>query len=334
MMMDTPQKKIRYGIIGFGNFAERAIMPAIRLSRNSELVAIQKRSLAAAEAKAVEHSIPFAFGSAEELVASPEIDAVFIVSANSTHCPETILAAAAGKHVLVEKPMALTAAEAQAMIDACGTHGVRFAVGHMLRFSPLLNRMREIIASGEAGEITAVRAEFIYDAGKSLRRWLFDRKAAGGGPTFDIGVHCLDSLRFVLDDEVVSTHSRLLPAPTESRTETTSLLSLQFGKGTIGSISTSFEGPIRRTYIECIGRKAVLSAFDFTVGESSPTLKVTWGEEGRPTKTVEEHFTVPNLYECEISHLSECILNGSTPRIGGENGLRNQRVLDAAMAGY
>ncbi len=323
---------IRYGIIGFGGFAERTILPAMRLSANSELVAIQKRSIDAARSKAKEYSIPLAFDSVEQLLACGEVDAVFIASANSAHCGETLLAASAKKHVLVEKPMALDADESVRMIEACRANGVLFAVGHMLRFSPMLMRMKEIIASGEAGEITSVRAEFIYDAGMSTREWLFDRNAAGGGPTFDIGVHCLDSLRFVLDDEVTATHARLTPPPTDSRTESSSLLSLQFSKGTIGSIYTSFETPIRSTLIECIGRRAVLSAAGFTTSESSPSLKIIWGENGKTVKTVEEHFWIPNLYEQEISHMSDCILNGRSPVIDGENGLKNQIVLDAAMA--
>jgi 1,5-anhydro-D-fructose reductase (1,5-anhydro-D-mannitol-forming) len=329
--MAQAQKKIRYGIIGFGNFAERSIMPAIRLSKNSELVAIQKRDLNAAQAKAKEHSIPLAFDSVEKLVASPDVDAVFIVSANSAHCAETIAAASSKKHVLVEKPVAMNAAEAQQMIDVCKKNGVVFAVAHMLRFSPLLKRMKDIIASGEAGEITSVRSEFIYDASISQRGWLFDRKAAGGGPTFDIGVHCLDSLRFVLDDEVISTHARLMPPPTELRTESSSIVSLKFAKGTIGSIYTSFETPVRGTYIEFMGRKAMISAREFTIVDSTPTLTIVYGAEGKAVRTVQEHFTIPNLYEMEVSHMSECILNKCEPVIGGENALKNQIVLDAAM---
>ncbi len=328
--MGTHVKKVRYGIIGFGNFAERAILPAMALSQNSELVAIQKRDQEAARAKAEQYGVPHAFTTAEELAACPDVDAVFIVSANAAHCGDTLAAAWAKKHVLVEKPMAMNVAEAGRMMDACRSNGVIFAVGHMLRFSPLLRRMKEIIASGEAGEISSVRSEFIYDAGISKREWLFDRRAAGGGPTFDIGVHCLDSLRFVLGDEVVSTHARLMPVPTVARTESTSLLSLAFSKGTIGSIYTSFETPIRRSFIEVIGRNAVLSAGNFTLGESQPTLRVIHGTDGKAVRTVEEHIAVPNLYELEITHMSECILDGRTPLIDGENGLRNQRVLEDA----
>lgn len=330
--MNATRNTVRYGIIGFGGFAERSILPAMRMSARSELIAIQKRSIDAAWMKAEQYGIPLAFDSVEELVACEDVDAVFIVSANSVHCRETLIAASARKHVLVEKPMAVDAIEAQRMIDACREAGVCFAVGHMLRFSPLLQRMKEIIASGEAGEITSVRSEFIYDARMSTRQWLMDRKTAGGGPTADIGVHCVDALRFVLDDEIDETYARLMPPPTNARTESSSLLSLKFLKGAIGSVYTSFETPIRRTMIECIGRNAVLSAADFTVSNSTPALKIIWGKGGSVVKTVEEHFAIPNLYEREISHMSDCILNGCQPAIDGANGMKNQIVLDAAMA--
>ena len=116
-MADSRTRRIRYGIIGFGLFAERAIAGAIQNSPNSELVAIQKRSLALARQKADALAIPHAFSSPAELAACPDVDAVFIVSANSAHHDETVTAARAGKHVLVEKPIALNAADAQHMID-------------------------------------------------------------------------------------------------------------------------------------------------------------------------------------------------------------------------
>ena len=110
-------KKIRYGIIGFGDFAERKIMPAIQKSENSELVAIQKRLLDVAKEKARRYNIPLYFDSAGKLAASPEVDAVFIVSANSAHHAETLASARAGKHVLVEKPIAMSYQEGKEMVS-------------------------------------------------------------------------------------------------------------------------------------------------------------------------------------------------------------------------
>lgn len=331
--MNPSHRKIRYGIIGFGLFAERAIAPAIRASANSELIAIQKRSLAAAKKKADELSIPLAFASTKELVSHPDIDAVYVVSANAFHCPETLLAARARKHVLVEKPMAMNASECRAMIAACKKNGVKLMIGHMLRLSPLVRRMRDIVRSGMIGEITSARADFVYDSRVSQRAWLFDRKIAGGGPVYDIGVHGLDTLRFVLDDEVVSTKSDLVPKPTAKRTEETANILLRFSRGTIATINCSFVAPLRRTYIEFIGTKGIISAYTFTQNNATVYLNITMGKDGREQPVKTEEVFVTNLYVDQVSSFSKNILEDSEPFAPGSVGLKNQIVLDAAMRG-
>ncbi len=326
-------KIIRYGIIGFGNFAERTIAPAIQASPNSELVALQKRSLAAAEEKARALHIPLAFDSAEKLATHPEIDAVFVVSAVVQHAQDTITAARAGKHVLVEKPMAMNTAEAENMIEACRGKNVKLMVGHMVRLSPLIVRMKEIIQSGRIGKVEYVKTEYMYDARLSLRRWMWDRKVAGGGAAFDIGVHCLDTIRFLLDDDVVSVKSQLAPVPTETATEQTSLLALKFSKGTPASIYCSFVTSFRRSLLEVIGQDGVLSAESFTSSNLTLPMKIVLGKNGVPSETQEEKIIVPNLYEKEVTLFSESILRHTASPVPGEEGLKNQRVLDEAMKG-
>lgn len=329
--MSTEKRKIRYGIIGFGRFAENAITPAIKASPNSELVAIQKRSLETANERAASLGIPYAFSSVSELVAHPEVDAVFIVSANSQHCDETIAAAKASKHVLVEKPMAINVREAGQMIAACQRHGVKLMVGHMIRFSPLVRRMREIVQLGAIGRVTFVKSEFFYDARLTNRSWLFDPKIAGGGPVFDIGVHCLDTIRFILDDNVVSTKSDLQPRPTETVTEATGSLVLRFSRGTLGSIYCSYEAPTRRSFIEIMGTEGMLSASDFTLGDRKISLHIGLRKDGNALDSRSEEITVPNLYIEEVTHFSKCILENVEPSIPGSVGLENQQVLDAAL---
>ena len=327
------ERKIRYGIIGFGEFAERTIAPAIRESYNSELVAIQKRSLATAKEKAQTYQIPHAFDSVETLSRCSDVDAVFIVSANSQHAPATLAAAQCGKHVLVEKPMAMNAAEAETMIEICRKNNVKLMIGHMVRLSPLVIRMRELIQSGIIGRVTFVKSEFIYNGRLSHRKWLVDRSIAGGGPIFDIGVHCLDTTRFILDDEVVSIKSQLDPAPSATVTESTAQLALKFSRGTIAGIICSYTSPIRRTSIEVIGEKGILSAENFSWSNNQLFLKVLLGENDRISETWEEKFVVPNLYEKEVSLFSESILNNTVSPYPGEEGLKNQLVLDGAMRG-
>lgn len=324
-------KKVRFGIIGFGGFAESTIAPAMRLCSNTELVAIQKRSPELARQKASEFNIPHAFSSVEDLVAHPDVDAVFIVSANGCHHAETLAAAGAGKHVLVEKPMAMNVREAREMIGACKSANVKLMVGHMIRYSTAMRHVRELVRSGSLGTITFARADFVYDARLTKRGWLFDRKVAGGGPVFDIGVHCLDTLRFVLDDDVASVRSHLRPTPTDSVTESTASISLRFGKGTPGSIYCSFETHVRRSFIEIIGTEGTVSAENFTLGDRTITLTIgTRTRESGPAIHNEE-VVVPNLYVEEITDFSRAILENGEPLIAAAVGLENQRVIDAVM---
>lgn len=322
---------VRYGIIGFGGFAERAIGPALESSPNSRLVAIHKRSLAEARRKALELDVPLAFDTARELVAHPDVDAVFIASANAEHCQHTLLAARAGKHVLVEKPMALNQREAGQMIEACAAARVRLMVAHMIRFSPIVRRIRELISKGAIGRAIAARADFSFNALASPRTWIFDRPLAGGGPVVDVGVHCLDTLRYVLDDEVATVSAELSPVPTATRTEQSAQIALGFSKGTIGSIFCSFVAPIRRSFLRIMGTEGILSAEDYTVGSRMLELTFLEGKEGVQAAVRTERVEVPNLYVEEISHFSECITRGLAHVSPGESGLANQRVLDAVM---
>lgn len=331
--MAGEERTIRYGILGFGHFAEKAILPALRASVNSEIVALQKRSLSAARGKARDCGVVHAFDSAEDLVSCPEVDAVVIVSANSGHHAETLAAARAGKHVIVEKPMAMNSRECEEMIDACRAAGVLLMVGHMTRFSPLARRMRDTVRSGALGRIVSARADFVYDARLSKRSWLLDRTVAGGGPVFDIGVHCLDMLRFVLDDEVVEVAAVLDPPPDGLHTEEVACLALRFSRGTLGSSLVSFRSPVRKRVVEVVGEEGLLWAPDFTAGEATIPLTLQPGTDDRPGGRTEELIRVPNLYVEEISHFSSCVLHGMQPESPGENGLANQRVLDRAMAG-
>jgi 1,5-anhydro-D-fructose reductase (1,5-anhydro-D-mannitol-forming) len=206
-------------------------------------------------------------------------------------------------------------------------------VGHLVRFSPLIQRIREIVRSGILGTITYARADFVYDARLSHRQWLRDRAVAGGGPVFDIGVHCLDTLRFVLGDDVIAVNAVLSPAPTTERTEESALLGLTFSRGTVGAIYCSYIAPTRRKQLEIIGTGGVVTAGDFTAGERQSDLTVTIGTDARPGETRVETFQVPNLIAEEVRHFTHAVFSGGEILTPGENGLANQRVLDAVFSG-
>jgi 1,5-anhydro-D-fructose reductase (1,5-anhydro-D-mannitol-forming) len=219
------------------------------------------------------------------------------------------------------------------MISVCRDKNVKLMVGQMVRLSPLIVRMKELMLSGVIGKVEFVKAEYMFDARLSLRRWMCDRKTTSGGATFDIGVHCLDTIRFLLDDDVVSLKSQLAPIPTEAATERTSLLALKFSKGTPASIYSSFVTSYRRAIIEVVGQEGTLSAENFTFSNLTIPLKIVLGKNGAVAETREELIVVPNLYEKEVTLFSESILNNTALPVPGEEGLKNQIVLDEAMKG-
>lgn len=282
--------------------------------------------------KAEEHSIPYYFDSVEALVSSKEVDAVFIVSANSQHHAETLAAAKAGKHVLVEKPMAVSHQQAQEMTEACRSGGVKFMTGHMLRFSPLNKRLKEMVQTGMIGTVSYARSHFVYDATHSNRKWVLDKETAGGGPLFDIGIHCMDTMRFVLnDDQVVNVKSFMNPDHSSGNVEMTSVLSLQFSKGTLATIYTSYETPYRESFIEFIGTTGSISAYQFTPSNTETFIEIKRGKNGFVDSIEKEAFRVPDLYTLEVEHFSDCILNDSEPIITVKDSLHNQEILEKAV---
>jgi 1,5-anhydro-D-fructose reductase (1,5-anhydro-D-mannitol-forming) len=323
---------INYGMIGFGSFAEKTLAPAFLKTKYSKLVALQKRNHETAEKVAGQWSCR-AYTDPAELVKDPEIQAVFITGVNSTRCAETILAAEAGKHVLAEKPMAMNAGECRRMIDVCRANNVKLMVAHMVRFSPAIRKIKDMIQNGRCGNIAAARAEFVFPATDAQRSWFFDRTLAGGGPIFDIGVHCIDTLRFVLDDDVTTVRSVLQPQPTDLVTESSAVIAMQFRKSTLANVTVSFVSGVRRTTLEITGSKGMITCFGFSWMMYSPLITLTTADD--PDEPVTEEFIIPvgNIYADEIDDFSQCIMYDTIPSIPGEEGLKNQLILDAAMKG-
>src|SRR5690242_14434687 len=151
-------RKLRFGVLGVSNFASQKMIPALKKCQEVELAGIASRDRARAEEAARRFGIPRAFGSYEEMLASPEIDAVYIPQPNHLHVPWSVRAAEAGKHVLCEKPVGVNAAEAEELIRVRDRTGVRIQEAFMARTHPQWLRAREIVRSGSLGEVRATRA--------------------------------------------------------------------------------------------------------------------------------------------------------------------------------
>ena len=201
---------VRWGVLSTANI-DRKVVPATRAAERCEVVAIGSRDRGRAEAAASEFGIARAYGSYDEVLADPDVDAVYIPLPNHLHAEWTIAAARAGKHVLCEKPLAMTAADAERMISACEAEGVLLMEAFMYRLHPTWEAVREITASGRIGELRAVQSWFSYfnDDPTDIRNIL----EAGGGALFDIGCYSVNLSRMLFAAEPTGTQARVVRDP-------------------------------------------------------------------------------------------------------------------------
>ncbi|NOY77166.1 MAG: Gfo/Idh/MocA family oxidoreductase [Calditrichaeota bacterium] len=318
-------KPVKMGILGFGHFAEQTILPAIRRTKTLNLVAIQKRSLDAAREKAEKYEIPFAYSSEEELLKNPEVEAVFIVSSNNQHLPQTRLAARFGKHVLCEKPMAMTVAEAEEMIAVCKNAGVKLMIAHMLRYSQSVQEAKRLLEDGTLGTVRFARSDFSIDVTRSPRTWIADPAVAGGGPVMDIGVHALDTIRFILGGEVEDVQAFLEPPFSNEQIEMDAQIGMRFSNSRFVSIQTSFR-LFYETLIELQGTKGTLQLRNYSFNLGTATLSLIYPDLSEKRWLVENG----DFYRAELEAFARAVLNDEEPEIPGEEGLKNQQILDKA----
>src|ERR1700722_3971045 len=198
------QSQVRFGILGFGHHAVRRLLPAFAKCSEATLTGMWRLDQAAAVQNCAEYKIPHCFPTREALCSSPEVDVVLITSPDAMHRDDVLLALEHGKTVLCEKPLAMNAAEAEEMVAAAKAAGKLFGVAQNFRYNHSLDWMLERIAAGQIGKPQLAHAQYSYPATQSPRKWITDPTLACGGPIGDVGVHCIDALRFVLGEDVSS----------------------------------------------------------------------------------------------------------------------------------
>ena len=192
-----------WGFIGASLWARRRLVPAVKAVSGADAIAVFSTSPDRGERFAEECGLPRSYDSLNDLLEDPDVDVVYISTTNDLHAPQTIAAATAGKHVLCEKPLATTLADARRMQEACQQAGVVLATNHHLRGAPTIVTMRALIQDGAIGDVVAARIFFSSSLPAEMRTWRLNRPDAGGGAVLDLTVHSADTIRFLLDDEIV-----------------------------------------------------------------------------------------------------------------------------------
>ncbi len=316
---------IRFGIAGFGLHAVRRLMPGFALARNCRVVALSRRDPQKGQEAARQYEIPHVFSSTADLCRCPEVDAVLVTTPNACHFQDVLTAAAARKPILCEKPMGMNAGECRRMIEAADKAGVLLGVAQIFRFEESTARLKERIASDEIGKPIFARAEFSYPGVGHARAWINDRSIAGGGPIADVGVHCIDALRYIIGDEPRRLTALARSDSESGDVEAAAILTLEFAGGTLATILVSTRAGYR-TPLEFIGDRGTLRVDDGLTVDRPITIELWRDQRLAATETVSNRLA----YARQVDAFAAAIENREPFPVPGEEGLRNQMVLDAA----
>ncbi len=320
--------KVRFAILGFGHHAKKRLVSAFATSSEAELVGLWRRDGVQAAKNCAEFGVAENFSSREELCASPSVDAVLITSPDAMHLDDVLLALEHGKAVLCEKPLAMTAEEARRMQAAATHYHVLLGVAQNLRWSASVMWMREQITAGRIGAPQLARAQFCYKALGTPRRWITDGGLACGGPIGDVGVHCLDALRFVCDREILRVQTMARRDDSFGDLEAVASMQAEMSGGCFASVSVSSLAPYR-TQIEVVGSEGVLVAENGLSVDHPVRVELRIGGDVVQAETFDNSASYTGMLDSFAR-----AMRGEPFAASAQDGVMNMRILDAVYRGW
>ncbi len=331
--------KLKWGILGAARVNER-LLPAIIEAPNSQLVAIASRRVGAAKATLEKYAPCYAssvqcYDDMDALIGDKNIEAVYCPMANEEHAEWALKAISAGKHVLIEKPMALTAKDIEVIEAAAAKNKMKVMEGFMYRFHPQHKRLQEIVESGLIGDVLSARASYSFLM-KQARMYRINRSMAdGGGAMWDIGPYAIHSLRWCFqkdgkpaEPKSVIAHAKLNDVGADIVTSGVFDFGQDAeGRARFGHFDISFERS-RKSEYEIIGTKGWVKCHAAWVFQNDVPV-ISWAlEDG---KYAEERFAPSNHFTLEIEHFSDCVLNNKPPHLTFADAKANCKAIEAVL---
>jgi predicted dehydrogenase len=322
-MSRTLPSPVRYAVVGLGHIAQVAVLPAFaHARRNSRLTALVSDDPRKRRVVGQKYRVDKAYGYSEYEACLEEVDAVYIALPNSMHAEYTIRAARAGVHVLCEKPMAVTAGECQAMIDACREHRVKLMIAYRLHFEEINRGVIDLVRKGRIGRPKFFNSSFALTVGDGNVR---TKKALGGGTLYDIGVYCINAARHIFKSEpkeVMAVSVNSGPAKLAEIDESTGAL-LRFDGERVAAFVTSFNAADVGAYriVGTKGQVRVDPAFEYA---KSLAYELTING-----KTTRKRIAKRDQFAPQLLYFSDCIRRDRPPEPSGEDGLQDVRIVQA-----
>jgi 1,5-anhydro-D-fructose reductase (1,5-anhydro-D-mannitol-forming) len=323
-----------WGLIGASTIAAEHMIAAIRGQAGHDVVAVASRDPARAAAYAAKHAIHAAYTSVDELLADANVNVVYVSSTNERHHDDVLAAAAAGKHVLCEKPLALTLDDAEDMFRACREAGVVMATNHHLRNAATHRAIRNLVASGCIGRPLFARVFHAVYLPEHLQGWRLHDTSAGGGVILDITVHDVDTLRFVLDAELVEAIALAQRGPLAGADADDGVMAvLRFDNGVLAQLHDAFTIKHAGTGLEIHGELGSIVGRD--VMTQNPVGEVLLRDARGDTRIDLVH---EDLYRYGVAAFCAALQGTAKPAASAEDGVRSLAgalaVLQASRTGH
>lgn len=319
-------QNVRWGLIGCGDISRKRVAPALRDAVGSELYAVARAQAELAQEFAREFGARKHYGDWREMLTDPEIDAIYVATPVDLHAEQTIAAARAGKHVLCEKPMALTAADCDRAAAACREAGVKLGIAYYRHFYPVLNRIKQVIAAGEIGQPVMARInafeQFNPQQGEP-RHWLIEKTRSGGGPMMDFGCHRIEVL-LNLFGPIARTQAFSDQVRLKRDVEDTAGAFFHFGSGAHATLLVSHAAFESQDTLDIFGSEGTLRVP--VLNEGQLYIRTPAGERA------ESHPPHASLHQPLIEDFVDAVAKDREPAVGAEVGREVQRIEELIYA--
>jgi len=328
----APDKRVGYAIVGLGRLSINQILPAFGHSQYCRVTALVSGDREKARRIGAQYGVPeaslYSYADYERLADNKDVQVIYIVLPNGMHEEYVLRGAKTGKHILCEKPMATSSAEARRMIDACTKANVKLMIAYRQQYEPHNRMLQKMAKDGKLGKLRGFLSTNSQQQG-DLSQWRLKKSLAGGGCLPDVGLYCINAARFLSGQEPVRVSAQLWQPKDDPRfheVEASVSFSMHFANGFQATCTTSYDAHKSQTLrLEGTDAWAELSpAFAYHGNK----LRVSQLEDGKEV-VIEPQVEEKDQFALEMDHFSSCILEGKEPHTPGEEGLQDHRIMEA-----